>query len=84
MDTLREKLEQLVAGYLSEFGCPLFYAHEIVDGILDTFEITFKRPLEAIPDRDRPTATPLRVNRGAIVHHRTSRARAIKSVPSSH
>lgn len=48
-----------MAGYPSEFGCPLFWEHEIVDGMLDAFEITFKRPLEAILDRDRPTATPL-------------------------
>lgn len=46
MDSVRGKLEQLVSGYLSEFGCPLFYAQEITGGILDTFEITFKRPLE--------------------------------------
>lgn len=42
MATVHEKLRYLVRGYLLENHCPVVYADEIVEGILDNFEVAHK------------------------------------------
>lgn len=44
MEPVEERLKELVAEYLSEYGCPQFYAKEIVEGILDNFVVARKQP----------------------------------------
>ncbi len=41
-----ERLRMLVERYLSEYGCPIAYAEEITEGILDNFTVSFKTPPE--------------------------------------
>lgn len=56
METVYTRLRLLVEGYLSEYGCPLAYADEIAEGILDNFAVSFK-------DRSRAAHAPEAPNR---------------------
>jgi len=42
VESSREKLKALIESYLQEYGCPIAYAEEIADGILDNFAVSFK------------------------------------------
>ncbi len=44
METVEEKLKELVARYLVEFACPESYAEDIVGGILENFVVSAKQP----------------------------------------
>lgn len=46
METVHERSRVLAERYSSEYGCPVIYADEIAEGILDNFAVSYKTPPE--------------------------------------
>lgn len=63
-------------GYWAEYGCPIAYADEIAEGILDNFGISYKTP----PARPQCARNSSRGLHGGVQNHNETRRTLVPSV----